>query len=725
MAAAHLPMTRLGAVSAGTSRGELWGLSAVPTGIVTISAIPVGAATTRWCMAAASYQGQKHIGNPFGTFVGGTATAATVNLSVSATSDDIVAFGFGFSANASLTVNNGTTRASATASTVGRLVIGDITGATAISVSASASTGTPVWGMMAVPVVASATTATTTLAFDNAASTATTGLSDSKILLLTATTGACLLVFLNVHSGNGTVSAVEANGTPLTFLGRSNYRNAASAVAEVWGLTSPASGVLSISAILQNGTTQWGMAAATYVGHRTTAGGPFGGVVTGSGSNTAQVSLVVSTTAGNMVVIGWPNENNTQAKDTFGFNERVDNNDYPPQVIADIVANTASVTAVGIIAGRTTTNWGAFGINLIQSGAAAFVSANAAFTDPADTFTATGYVIVSARLSATDAQDVFSSSADTIIRATIAGTDPADTFSSAVKVRITSRLSATEAFADTFSSSVTTRITARLSATEAFSDTFSSSANVRATANLIATDPADTFSSSAQVRVTAFLSATDAADLFSASAYLVNSANIYATIAATDTPDTFSSSAQLRITANLLATDQPDTFLALCNNVSPSVEAVVVAQDMGAGGGGYERASEEYWVARAAYLRSLIPDLEEPDLIDPPPHSVEVPNVVPSAYNPAMWVVYQNERRRIVKTLPRLSDMRELYEQGARLRRINARLLEQARQANIHAREQRRIFRAAAIRQARRKVILLASLEVARLARTLNYLYLK
>ena len=138
------------------------------------------------------------------------------------------------------------------------------------------------------------------VAFDNA-NFQSDGASTSaavKTMLLTATAGACLLVA--IHSNEtGTMSAVAAGGNACGLLGY--VVNGVSSSLQVWGLTSPGSGVLTLSARLA-GTTQaiWCWAAATYTGQRTIGGSPFSTVISASAGGTA-ISFNISSSADDMV----------------------------------------------------------------------------------------------------------------------------------------------------------------------------------------------------------------------------------------------------------------------------------------------------------------------------------------------------------------------------------------------------------------------------------------
>lgn len=203
------------------------------------------------------------------------------------------------------------------------------------------------------------------LRFDNAASTATTTLVNTTGLLLTATANATLLVFVNVASGNGTVSAVNVGATALTRLGAINYRTAAPLRAEIWGLTAAPTGTLTISAVVANAeVASVAIAAATYIGARITGGTPFGGVVAQSASAAATTSTVVSSSLGNLVVVGF---NTTDPGVSIGgaASVRVTTTAaFPCIKVADTPGSSTATITANLPA---TTYWGNLGINLIAS----------------------------------------------------------------------------------------------------------------------------------------------------------------------------------------------------------------------------------------------------------------------------------------------------------------------------------------------------------------------
>lgn len=699
--AGGVAMTRLGLVSAGgTSTLELWGLTAAPIATLTISATQVGTTSANFALIAVSYIGQRTVGgSPFGTVAVGTATTVTANLSVSSTSTDLVVFGFGISANTTLVTNNGTLRASATASSLARLVVGDIAGAATVSVSASAGVSS-LWGMMGVPLVASSTP-TTTIVFDNAAATASTGGVTSGGLVITATSGAVLLVWTNVDQ-NFTISSVVIGATNLTFLGQAVYGAAPNRV-ELWGTTAPGSGILTISANVAGvGAPALAIAAATYVGHKTTAT-PFGGVGTAS-STTVNLAVSVSSTVGNKVVVGFANRmfNPVSVSAQAGMTVRTNIQAYPNIMIADTIGGPA-ITAVAQLAAAA--DQGGIGINLIQSGPATFVTGRLSATDVTDKFSASGYVVVTGRLSATDAADRFSATGYVIVQGRLSATDVTDKFSATGYVVVSGRLSAREAFTDTFSASGYTIVSGRMSAT----------------------DVTDRFSASGYVIVSGRMSATDAADIFSASGNVINTANVNGRLSATDAADTFSASGYVLVQGLVAFTDRPDIFSASGTVIAVSTPAAVVTPDITSIGGKkdkkteYFRADDAFWDARAKYLISLQPAISAEPEPAPTIHA-ELPNTVPSPVDPSLLIQYRATRAKLVQSLPAASNMRQLKAQGKRLYEVNARIAEQKRLATQQqellrlaklAKEARQRKRIQDIRRIKRRVVLLAATRAA------------
>lgn len=492
------------------------------------------------------------------------------------------------------------------------------------------------------------------LAFDNAQGTATTGTANVRTWALTATSGAVLLVWTSTGSGQGTVSAVAANGVALTQLGAVRYRTEAPRYVQIWGLTAPGSGVLSISAIVAAGeVTNFVACGATYVGHYTGTGGPFGGVVTTSASATTQASLIVSATTDNLVVCGFSYDDGSASS---GNTVRINIPLFPRIIVADVAGATNATVSV---TSTSTTYWGGLGVNLIVSSGAATRTASMSATDAQDTFAATAGVRITTRLSATDATDTFAATA---------------------KNRITARLSATESTTDTFSAAAKVRITTHLSATDV-TDTFAASANVRVTTRLSATDAVDTFAATAQNRITLRLSATDAQDTFLANVTVIPVSG--AEVVVPVDPGAGHGKKRNR-------------------NLKPP----------------YIRASNDFWDARERYLLSLQPETTAEEALAPIEEiSSEVPAIVEhelTQYDPGQLVTYSIKRTELIAALPTATTMRQLRSYGDELRKINRLILRQKLLGQLieqAAREERRAERQRKIRRLRRT---LATLELAR-----------
>lgn len=772
VAAGTNPLTLLGAVSAGGSRLELWGLTSAPTGILTISAIQAGTNPATWCMAATTYVGQRTTASPFGTVVGGTATGTVSDFSVSSTADDTVAFAFGISAATTITLGENGARllTNTTHSTTGRMIVGEIKGAATVSLSAS-SGASGVWGFLGVPVITSAIPANTVL-FDNVAHTATTGAANSRGLLITATAGAVLLVFTNVTNSGFSISAINVGSDQLTRLQTAHYRfDFGEYRAELWGLTAPATGVLTISAALTGAnSTGWGMGAVTYTKQRTTAT-PFGGVNVGTATVTAAASLIVSATVGGVVVFGFNYDDPGTGSVGPGLilRARVGAGGSSPILIAE----APGATNVTGSASSALSTWANFGIHIIAS--AGGTNGSATMTDAPDVLSAPGYVIVSGRLSATEATDRFSASGDVIVQGRLSATDVVDTLSAIGKVRISGRLSATDVVG-ALSASGYVLVSGRLSATDA-ADLFSASGNMGAvTARLSATDAADQLSASGYTLVYGRLSATDTPDKLSASGYTL----VYGRLSATDAPDIFSASGYVvpqagsivifeppdtlsaagyvlvqgsinftdaadafsapgtsyavLVQGSIAFTDAPDIFSASGTVLAVSVSATAAEAviEPGAGHGKpqkeYFRADEAFWTAREKYLKSIHKQISaEPEVtIDIPP-TAEIVNTIQGqspTVSPVLLMQLREARSKVISAMPAATSMRQLKPLGKRLYEINARIAEQKRlqliaEQRAEARRQRSVARQRTIRKAKRKVLMLA---LARTVGALSYL---
>jgi hypothetical protein len=204
------------------------------------------------------------------------------------------------------------------------------------------------------------------ITFDNAAYTTTTSVANSFGLLLTATGDTVLLVFTMAGGSDSTISTMAVGATSLPFLGAVEWPEATGRRSELWGLTAPASGVLTISAVLADGAAgQFGMAGVTYVGQRTTAT-PFGGVVVGSASVSATTSIILSSTSTNLAVFGFTLDFTPgTAAVVSPLTQRVATPASWPSIVVGDTTGAANIT--GSATASTATNWGGIGINLIAS----------------------------------------------------------------------------------------------------------------------------------------------------------------------------------------------------------------------------------------------------------------------------------------------------------------------------------------------------------------------
>jgi hypothetical protein len=204
------------------------------------------------------------------------------------------------------------------------------------------------------------------IAFDNAAVSQTTTLRTTAGLLLTATANAVLLVYTNVSNDQST-SAVNVGANNLTRLGSVTFLGTARR-AELWGLTAPPSGVLTISCTMAGAGLEIGMAAVTYVGHLTSAT-PFGGVTSNSGSATAQTSLVISSTTTNLAVFGFMLDSFADGTAGAGLTTRLKLQAWQGFVIADA---PGALSLTGSATAAAAASWGNLGINLIASAGSAW-----------------------------------------------------------------------------------------------------------------------------------------------------------------------------------------------------------------------------------------------------------------------------------------------------------------------------------------------------------------
>lgn len=152
-------LTQKGRITSNSCPLEVWVLTAAPAGVSTLS-IGFVAGGNDWALAAVTYKNVKDTGS-FGTVISKSATAtASCSLVISSTTVDIVVAAFGFTTwNQAPVLNSGTTRATGSMSGVIHLVVGDMAGALAVTISATAVSSN--WMMLGIPVIFSVSTATT------------------------------------------------------------------------------------------------------------------------------------------------------------------------------------------------------------------------------------------------------------------------------------------------------------------------------------------------------------------------------------------------------------------------------------------------------------------------------------------------------------------------------------------------------------------------------------
>lgn len=496
-------------------------------------------------------------------------------------------------------------------------------------------------------------------------------------VLLTATAGACCVLGMRTNR-QFSLSAVHVGATQFT-------RKTSLAIprTELWVLTAPASGVLTISCEVVTGGSPQNMAviAVTYVGHSTTTD-PFGEAFAATATAAAGGSsaLSISTTAADLAV--WFIGANLQAAESLNVGGA-----------GGTVRATATHTTVGklVLYDGSGTNLAVASVSNTALATRTYAMVGMHLIASAD-----GAATINASMSATDAPDVFAATIQNRISAQLSATDALDTFAATAKVIVSGRLSATESIADTFASTAQVRVSGRLSATDV-ADTFLASAQNRVSGRLSATDVADAFVASSYVVVSGRLSATDAPDIFLA---VGTPATRNATFSATDAPDSFAATAAVRVTAFMSATDAPDTFLATgaalvtgtvtftdpadtfvasATVIAVSVSAAeVVAVDSSAGHGDrlndYLPAGEDFWDAREAYLRSLQPEIEA----EPGPQIFPEPDATVEPVQPANRLnEFRDERLDAITALNAATTLLELRAAGLRLRLINRRIFAQ------------------------------------------------
>lgn len=202
----------------------------------------------------------------------------------------------------------------------------------------------------------------TVVTFSNATSTAGSVFADTRDLLHTA--GANTVLLVAIHSSEAdSMSAVVAAGVNMTRLG---FVASGIGHTELWGLTAPATGTLTISAAVTNSIfATFVVAAATFTGHRTTAT-PFGGVALASANAATVANLSLSSRANDLAVIAWGIS--ADATITLDLNQisRADNiHSTNGRLVIGEAAGTAllNLSASSSVAG----DWAVIGINLLAS----------------------------------------------------------------------------------------------------------------------------------------------------------------------------------------------------------------------------------------------------------------------------------------------------------------------------------------------------------------------
>ena len=205
------------------------------------------------------------------------------------------------------------------------------------------------------------------VAFDNAAFTSQPASAHAISLLLTATAGTVLLVASHGNEGTS-ISTIEVAGVNLGKLGRIV---GGTGTTELWGLTTPATGVLTINATLvgASGTQMiWCLGAATYTGCRTTAT-PFGTAVVASAAASLLATITIASTASDTVAIAWGLSAVPAVTLGIGQTERgsATHSTSGKLVWGDHAGETSltlSATSVG------TADWAVVAVNLIHSNSA-------------------------------------------------------------------------------------------------------------------------------------------------------------------------------------------------------------------------------------------------------------------------------------------------------------------------------------------------------------------
>ena len=203
--------------------------------------------------------------------------------------------------------------------------------------------------------------------FDNAALTAGPVSSNTKAVLLTVTTNAVLVVATHSNEANS-MSAVVAGGVACTRLGKIV---AGTGSTELWGLTAPAAGTLTISAaVTGNNPATFALAAASYTGKRTTGIGPFGGVVGISAAGALNANITVSSETDDMVFVAWGVSANATV--TLSLNQTARANATHSTTGRLVLGDATGLPLLGLSATSSGLgDWAVVGVNLLASLSAA------------------------------------------------------------------------------------------------------------------------------------------------------------------------------------------------------------------------------------------------------------------------------------------------------------------------------------------------------------------
>lgn len=202
--------------------------------------------------------------------------------------------------------------------------------------------------------------------FSNATSTAGPVSANTRALLHTAGANTVLLVAIHSSEANS-MSAVVAAGVGMSRLG---FVVAGTGHTELWGLTAPATGTLTISAAVSgNNPATFAVAAATFTGHRTTAT-PFGGVVAQSSDAGTVANISLSSRVDDLGVIVWGLSAN--ATITLSLNQTSRANTTHSTSGRLVIGEAAGTPTLSASASASALgNWGTIAINLLASASVA------------------------------------------------------------------------------------------------------------------------------------------------------------------------------------------------------------------------------------------------------------------------------------------------------------------------------------------------------------------